>query len=446
LNFVGADGRARTADDSGAALGLLEEGYSKVDPPFGVDKFRWIDLYKIWRVYQDHPGWFVRNLATEHNNLVNGSSHVDEVVGSAFVRVDGSFFRNRLNVIGGVRMQDYRVSAESGEVNNLGRYLRDEEGNPILNAQGQPIVGTGTAVEVAERSNIERGILTKGRSRGYYPSFNASYRLRDNVQLRLGYAHSVNYPEVNQVAAQTTVTDITANPRRVTANSPLKPWFGKNYDLDVEYYTRQGGAIVVSFFRKEITDFIRQQRHLAGTPEARAALEKYGYGGLAALNFEVLERANGGEATYDGWDLDLRQTLDAYVPEWARGFNVFFNTSYTAAPKGVNGGDISAQSTRLMNWGVNFQRGRFGVRMKWNHVPEPKRVTPNNTHPVSRTFLDLDLSYRLREHLTVFASGANVMSVTTGNYIYTANTPDYARRGTMGYYGVQCTAGIKGQF
>ena len=73
-------------------------------------------------------------------------------------------------------------------------------------------------------------------------------------------------------------------------------------------------------------------------------------------------------------------------------------------------------------------------------------MIPNTTHPVSRTFLDLDLSYRLREHLTVFASGANVMSVTTGNYIYTANTPDYARRGLFGYYGVQCTAGIKGQF
>jgi TonB-dependent receptor len=308
------------------------------------------------------------------------------------------------------------------------------------------VVGTGTALEVAQRSNIERGILTKGRSRGYYPSFNASYRLRDNLQVRLGYAHSVNYPELSQVAAQTTITDITASPRRVTVNSPLKPWFGKNYDFDIEYYTPHGGAVVVSLFRKEVTDFIRQARYFAGTPEAQAALEKYGYGGLAPLNFEIIERFNGGDAIYDGWDLDFRQTLDAYVPAWARGFHVFFNTSYTSAPKGVSGADISAQSTRLFNWGVNYQRGRLGVRLKWNHVPEPKRVMPNPNHPVSRTFLDLDVSYRLRERISLFASAANVTSVAFGNYIYTANTPDYARRSLLGYYGVQCTAGIKGQF
>ena len=51
-------------------------------------------------------------------------------------------------------------------------------------------------------------------------------------------------------------------------------------------------------------------------------------------------------------------------------------------PKGVNASDISAQSTRLFNWGVNLQRPRFGARLKWNHVPEPKRVTPTTTPKV----------------------------------------------------------------
>jgi outer membrane receptor protein involved in Fe transport len=163
---------------------------------------------------------------------------------------------------------------------------------------------------LSQRTNIERGVLTKGTARGFYPSFNAAYRLGENIQLRAGYAHSVNYPNLNQVAASTTVSDVTAAQPRVTANSPLKPWFGRNYDVDIEYYTASGGSFTLSFFRKEITDFIRSARHDAGTPEARAALERYGYGQLAALDFEIVEKFNGGSAEFDGWEFDLRQNLD----------------------------------------------------------------------------------------------------------------------------------------
>jgi TonB-dependent receptor len=306
-------------------------------------------------------------------------------------------------------------------------------------------MGTGNALENAQRTNIERGVITNGSERGYYPSFNATYRLTNNIQLRAGYAHSVNYPDLSQVAAVTNVSNFTSVPRRVTVNSPLGPWFGKNYDFDLEYYMKNGGALTLSFFRKEISDFIQQVRYPAGTPEAQATLARYGYDQLAGLGFEILEKFNGGGARFDGWEIDLRQPIDAYIP-WARGLTVFGNYSYTATPRGVSANDIKASSQRLMNWGARYNRGKLGLNLKWNHVPEPKLRVPNTIHTISRTQLDIDVSYRIRPRATLFLSAANATSTPFGQYVYTSETPDYARRRNHYSFGFQGSVGIKGQF
>jgi TonB-dependent receptor len=351
-------------------------------------------------------------------------------------------------IVGGVRFQDYRSHAEAGEVDNLGQYVQDEGGNLVVDPlTGTPIKITGGALEITERTNIERGVVTDGTVEGFFPSFNAIYRLSESIQLRFGYADSVSYPDLGDLAAVTTVSDITASIPRLTVNSPLKPWYGKNYDFDIEYYTRTGGSFTLAFFRKEISDFVNQIRHEAATAQAGEALERYGYGALVPLNYVVVEKFNGGEASFDGWEFAMRQSLDRYLPLWGRGLTLFYNTSYTSAPRGVSAGNISAASQRLMNWGAAFRRGRLSASLSWNHKPEPKRRTPSTTHGISYTLLDLDVSYQFRPAITFFASASNLTSVPMGSrYIYSEATPDYARRRNFDVYGIQCILGLKGQF
>jgi TonB-dependent receptor len=451
--FVGPDGRPNTRDNHVSTFGVdLVDKYSELDPPFGMRKFRWPSLYKLYDFFEAHRDWFTYDDAAIHRALVTGSVFVRETISSGFLRMDASFLQNRLTLVGGVRFQYYRVYSESGQVDNLGQYIHDEEGNIVMDpVTGQALRVSGTTYEITSLTNIERGVKTRSTTPGYYPSFNAIYRLTDNVQLRAGYASSVNYPSLSDVAGTTTVSDLgsNTNSRLVTANSPLKPWLGKNYDIDVEYYTPGGGAVTLAWFRKDIRNFVNQIRHESGTPGAKEALGRYGYGVLFPLEYDIIEKFNGGEARFTGWEFGFNQTLDPFVPVWSRGVHVFFNSSYKAAPRGVSADEVSAQSQRRFNWGTTLRRGRFTALLRWNHSPAPKlsqAPTATTSRGKSRTYMDLDLSFRLRANLSVFASAYNILSEAGESYYYTDNTPDYARRRGYNSYGVQCTVGLKGQF
>jgi iron complex outermembrane recepter protein len=446
--FVGPDGRPNSPDNSAALYDLVAENVSTATPPFGLARFRRFDSAKAWNLYLGHPTWWTTDPDATYRDLVNQSRFVDETITSGFIRLDGSFFRNRLSLAGGVRFQHYKIRAEAGEIDTLGQYLHDEEGNLVLNpATGAPIRLSGSATEITRNTNIERGVKTGSTVHGYYPSLNASYRLTEDIQVRASYGKSVNYPQLSEVSGVTTVTDLTASPRRVTANKPLGPWTADNYDIDIEYYTRTGGAVTLAFFRKDISNFISQARYFPGTPEAIDSLTRLGYRELIPLNYEVVEKYNEGEASLQGWEFAVKQKLDAYVPSWARGITVFGNTSYKAPPKGLRAGDLSAQSTRVMNWGGSFQRGRLSTNLKWNHAPEPKLkvFNVNATHNFSRTYVDLDVAWRFSRAMSFFASGTNITAQPIETYIYSEATPDYARRRIHQWNGIQFVVGLKYQ-
>ncbi len=445
--FVGPDGRATTADNMISRYDFVDESYSTVSPPFGLPKFQWLSLYKMYDLFVQHPEWWTTNDATTHNNLVGGSRYLKETITSGFARIDGAFFRNRLQVAGGWRFQNYQVYTESGEIDNLGQYLQDEDGELIFDpVTGQPIRLGGNTVENAQRTNIERGVVRRSKRNQFYPSVNATYRLMENLQLRTAFATSVNYPNMSEILASTTVSDYSANPRRLTANKPLGPWFAKNYDVELQYFTASGGSVSVSWFKKKMTNFVFTATHRAGTDAARAALERNGYAALIPLNYEVVEKFNSGNAEFDGWEFSLDQRLDTFVPEWGRGLRVFFNTSYRAAPKGLTSSNLDLESSRSFNWGASYRRGRFATNIKWSHVPEPKLTRPSTTHDASKLHTDVDASFRIFRNLSLFAGATNAMGRPSQTYVYTDETPDYARRFRHRYYGVQCVAGVRGEF
>jgi iron complex outermembrane recepter protein len=444
--FLGPDGRANTEDNRLSHYDLIDDRYSTVTPSFGQPNFNWYSPWKIYDLYKAHPEWWTTNDSTTHTNLVANSRYIDERISAGYTRFDTSLLRNRLVLSGGWRYQNYQVSSEAGEVNALNRYLQDEDGNLVLDTvTGNPIVLEGNPLEVTQKTNIERGVVRKGVVNGFYPSVNVMYRLTEDLQFRTSFANSINYPNLDQIAAATTVSDLTGTTRSITINRPLKPWFAKNYDAELQYFTPSGGSVTLSWFRKEVVNFIQTATYEEGTPGAEEALRRNNYANLIPMGFRVVEKFNDPrQGRFTGWEFALNQNLDPYVPEWARGATVFFNTTYRAAPHGIT--TISSQSLRVYNWGGSYRRGRFSTTLKWNHVPEPKLTTPSNTHRQSRTFMDADVTFRVRRELSVFASGTNIMGQPIENFVYTDQTPDYARRNQHRYFGVQLVAGIKGQF
>jgi hypothetical protein len=85
---------------------------------------------------------------------------------------------------------------------------------------------------------------------------------------------------------------------------------------------------------------------------------------------------------------------------------------------------------------------------KWNHVPERKLTVfdATATRPGSKTLLDVDVSYQFHPRISFFASAANVMGRQAVSYVFTGETPDYARARQHRYFGIAIVAGVKGQF
>lgn len=446
-NFVGPDGRTGTADNMAGLYDIFDERISSVKPRFGQGNFRWMDGYKVYELFKARPEWWTSDPAALHNNLVNTSKNIVETITSGFVRIDTSFLRNRVLLSGGWRFQEYKVRSESGEVNSLGRYLQDEDGELILDpVTNRPIVLPGDPLQVAQNTNVERGIKRSSRMNGFYPSVNGILRITEDLQLRASFAKSINYPQLSEILALTTVSDYTASPRRLVVNKPLKPWMADNYDLGLEYFTTHGGSVSVSLWRKELKGFITTATYRG--EDANQALIRNGYEVLIPLGYEVQEKFNGGNAKMDGWEFALNQSLDPFLPQWGRGMNVFFNHSYKAAHRGSGATGLDAVSKRSFNWGTSYRLGRFSTTLKWNHVQEPKRLVYSSTatRSRSRTYTDADINFRLTRRFSLFASGTNIFAVPVESYLYNDLTPEYARRVTHRHFGVQVVAGVKGQF
>ncbi len=448
-NFVGPDLKTGTADNMAGLYDIFDSDYSSITPIMGQSGFRWFDAFKVYDLFRSNPGWFQGNEANLHNNLVNTSKNIVETVTSGYVRLDTALFRNRLLLSGGVRFQEYKTKTESGEVNEMGKYLLDDAGDIVIDpATGKPVLIPGIdPLANAQNTNIERGIKRSTNLPGYYPSVNAIYLIKENLQFRASFAKSINYPQLSEILAVQTVSDPgSTSTKRLTTNLPLDPWTAKNYDIGLEYYTRDGGAISLSFWKKEMTGFIT-----TATYRDEAANEKLRRDGLEALipfGYEVREKFNAGYAEMDGWEFALNQKLDPIVPDWARGITVFFNTSYKAAHRGDGASGIDAESKRSYNWGGTYHRGRFATTLKFNHVPDPRPLvySATATHDMSRTYTDADVTFRLTRRLSLFASGTNIFAVPTETYVIPPDSPDYSHRRAHRHFGVQVVAGIKGNF
>jgi hypothetical protein len=206
--------------------------------------------------------------------------------------------------------------------------------------------------------------------------------------------------------------------------------------------------VTLSFFRKDISNFINQIVYLPTTSGWAQRLQANGFDPADYPGYSLSEKYNGGKVRVQGWEFALNQSLHEFVPHWGRGVSVFFNTSYKSAPKGARAVDVEAASKRRINWGMTFHRARFGTSVKWNHVPPPKPVGWVGVidRPNSRTYLDIDVSFRFSRSFALFASGTNVTNVPQVLYTMSPITPEYARRKEYHHHGVQMIAGVKGEF
>lgn len=456
-NFVGRDRSGTTnptgTSDDGAGI-LLDETMSQRPGPFGFPKIPWMDSYKFYDLYRSHPEYFTTNDDTTYKFLVNNSKYVEEIISAAYLRFDTALFRRRLQLVGGLRGEQTNVSGK-GPLNDPTRnFQRDANGKVLLGENNQPllIVPTTNALGVSQLTMVERGTRTKKEYLRLFPSLNTNYLIKDNLIARASYYHSVGRPDFNQYVGGLTLPNTqneASTSNRITVNNAgIKAWQAKTVKVRLEYYFERVGQVSIGAFRRDIKNFFATEPFIPG-PEffALYGLDPEMYGQYEAST----QRNLPGTVRMEGLEFDYKQAL-TFLPDWARGLQVFANTSLLRAEGEQAAGNFS-YVPQSVNWGASLTRPKYRLQLNWNYRGKQRRsmvavansITPGTyTYSTKRLYTDITAEYYFTRRFSLFANMRNILHTPEDTEIYNDYTPAYARFRQRTDYGSAWTIGVKG--
>ncbi|MBL9212533.1 MAG: carboxypeptidase regulatory-like domain-containing protein, partial [Opitutaceae bacterium] len=399
--YIGADGRANTADDN--AIAVLDESISQRIPPYGFPRVQWLDNVDFYDLYRANPTHFTSNAVTAYNNATNASKYADETISSAYLRGDVQFFNRRLKLVGGVRAEQTNIKAEGRLLDPTLNYARDAGGRVILESNGTPrLIAPAGSLAAAQLTSIERGLKARKEYLRWFPSLNASFNLRENLIARAGHYWSVGRPNFNQYAGALNLPDTerppSASNRISVANAGIKAWSAKTTKVTLEYYFERVGLVSVGAFRRDFENFFGSTVFEA-TPDFLAlySLDPNLYG-----DFEVTTQYNlPSRVRMTGVDFNYKQAL-TFLPNWARGVQVFANASAQRAT-GAAAENFNGYVPRTYSWGTSLSRDKYKLRANWNYRGRARNtlISGRSIEPGTfrwdskRLYLDLSGEYAL---------------------------------------------------
>jgi TonB-dependent receptor len=469
--FVGADGIAQTADDSASAI-AADVLQARVDPEYGYPPIQQISMAKYYQLYQAHPEYFRFQAAESYRQNQQQPMQVAEETNALYLMGETSLFSGRLGVVGGLRFE--KTAAEGrGFLQTTDSYQKYPNGTVIrlldtvnpdgtIRSRGAPrrIDGiTPFGMQEAMMNYHRKGAYGRGENKNFFPSLHLTYNITENLLFRAAYAKTqakVRFDRStipNFSVTDASNLDTAAIPGTVNGRNPnLKPWTADNFDLRLEYYTNQGGVFAAGAFTKSIQDF---QANPAIYLETQEMADFYGVPDYVGYNFSTWQ--NVGSAKVSGIELEGRQPLDVFLPNWARGFSVLasFGTNDldgAASVTRVSNGDFSALNKKRGTLYVNFQRGRFkfgaGYIYQGEIFQQPETLAGEEGERIlmPRELIDLQAEYRLHKYVTIFAYVRNLTGESNLSIRQSPTSADHADVRSDNAHGANYTLGVKGTF
>jgi TonB-dependent receptor len=433
--------------------GTLTDPDFNLQGPQGMFKTQqWLSMKRGYDLYQANPGYYTTSPANDYIAWATSLEESSEAIYAGYLMADASFWQNRLRLSGGARYEQTKVIARGTLTNLQLQFRRDAagnfiDGNPAL-AGVQTVPITTDPLEVAKLTRLPLANLVDTSYGDLYPSVNATVSLRENLLLRLGYAHTIGRPTLAQLIPTTSVSEVLSPVENATgsglgtistSNPALKPWTGRNNDVALEYYTKAGGLFSVSVYRRDVKNFISTISTLA----TREMLDERGlsdeYEGYLLQHPENTT----GQVRQTGLELSGRQRLRPWL-------SVFANYSRNRTT-GVRAGDFGNAQTRRFNGGVQFAYKALSMSANYNWTGVRRGATSGIapgafvfTRP--RELVNLSAEYLVRRNTSVYFTISNLLRRPVVNETYGADTPSYARLTSARYDGAQVQIGLKGTF
>jgi TonB-dependent receptor len=222
-------------------------------------------------------------------------------------------------------------------------------------------------------NNVDTGayenVTTKGDYTEILPSANFSLYLNDNVTWRLGVSKVVTRPEQSDLVPRISATfpDPTADPDalpRATAGNPdLKPYSAWLFDSTIELYTPNDGAVVFSFFYKDVKDFIGKEVVYDTVP------------GYEDEIFIVNKPLNISDADVVGFEVGFNQPF-SFLPDLWSGLGLQANYTYVQSSfdesekVGDFGYGMPGSSRNNANAILYYEKSGLGLRLSATYRDE----------------------------------------------------------------------------
>ncbi len=462
-NFVGADGRGTTTptdpagSDDGAGA-YVDPNFMAHGSPYGFPAIEWPNITALYNLYGSHPSYFVFDQNAGYRQAVSISKWAQETISAGYVRADVSLLKNRLKLIGGVRVEQTNVKAQGALSDPTGNFQKDASGKVLLGTNGSPLLvqPTTNALGVSQLTFLARGAPAKKEYLRTFPSLNAACTVAENWIVRASYYSSVGRPDYVQYTGGLTLPNTEALPstsNRIAVNNVgIKAWSADTTKVRLEYYFQGVGQFSIGGFSRNFKNFF-------GTTVTRATpefLTLYDLDPNVYGAYDVSTQYNLPDPVrMTGLEFNYKQAL-TFLPEALRGVQVFANATILR----LTGSDAASASfvgyvPRTYNWGFSLTRKKYTLRAGWNYSGERKISTLQTGRGLEAgTFqwkpkslkLDVQAQVYVWKQVAVFANFRNLTDATEDIAIYGPNTPGFAKLRQRDDYGASWTFGVKGTF
>lgn len=319
-------------------------------------------------------GFIVRRLSSAADNY-----DADRRVSAGYAMIDYPFqiFEERFRFVGGVRVE-----------------------NALLRAFTYRIQFENVITDTAELSNTD-----------LLPSVNLTYLINNQMNLRLAYSHSVNRPELREIA-DVAFYDFN-NYEEVRGNPHLQRALIRNYDLRWELYPEVDEIFAVSLFYKYIHNAIEQQVVWSSNPGKRW--------------FNTPKGRN------YGWELEVRKSL-GFVDKWLQRLmlvgnftRIYSSVEYPAYRNQIVNGELQriefiekrslqGQAKYMLNVGLHFTEPSIGTSLSVLYNAFGERVEAiadireEDIFEAPRGTLDFSVTQRIGHVVNVKLTGRDVLA------------------------------------
>lgn len=260
--------------------------------------------------------------------------------------------------------------------------------------------------------------VATGNSYSFWlPGIHGRHEISENLILRESYNKSYGRPRLSELSRGRWVDD---DGNIEDGNPDLEPAESDNYDVQLEYYSDQGGLYSVGFFYKEIENFTFTQTY---------DFDEIGPDGIPIPadggDLEYERPANGTSATNKGIELIARQQL-YFLPGALSGLAVRTSATFSSSdadyPDRTDRDDLSLEgfSDEIYTLALDYAWGGFSARVDYTFRSDYIEGLGGDIESdeffgeVKR--VDAEIAYEVRPGLILFATGSNITDEPLASY------------------------------